>query len=496
MAQNCEPPSFLSETKTYSEYKDDLERWSRLSGLDKKLQAEMVVHRLDGHPSRIKEKIVTNIGSSLVGNADGVKELIKFLDSVYGVDDMADVWERYKAFSSHSRKPNQTISEFLPDWEMCYQKLKTSGCEYPDPILGLKLLEDANLSDMDVKLVLTGVDYAKAKTSKDLQTQITNSLKKFTGRSVISNKQDNLAVSVKGEPTWLSEVEEVLLARGWKQPHKGRRRSRSESPPKSRLSSNYKGKKNNLGLNGKPKKCYICKCEHVDNCNCPCNYHLADKCPQRKARTTGNEKPKPDFGLFMNSSVFYTAEEDNECVLIVGERLDNLVLLTVSTRNAVVDCACPTTVAGEAWVQGFIQLLDEDSKALVQYYSSERTFKFGGGEKRVSLGVVVLPCRLAGKNLMIKTEVVKADFPLLLGNSMLKKVGAVLYIKEQKAIILDSEVAMKEAGSGHFMLQIEPPLRGAEFFKLSNDFVGQSEESVSNCLVTMDRELTYQDIQK
>ena len=83
MAQNCEPPSFLSETKTYSEYKDDLERWSRLSGLDKKLQAEMVVHRLDGHPSRIKEKIVTNIGSSLVGNADGVKELIKFLDSVY-----------------------------------------------------------------------------------------------------------------------------------------------------------------------------------------------------------------------------------------------------------------------------------------------------------------------------------------------------------------------------------------------------------------------------
>ena len=81
--------------------------------------------------------------------------------------------------------------------------------------------------------------------------------------------------------------------------------------------------------------------------------------------------------------------------MIVGERLDNLVLLTVSTRNAVVDCACPTTVAGEAWVQGFIQLLDEESRTLVQYYASKRTFKFGGGEKRVSLGVVVLPCHLA-----------------------------------------------------------------------------------------------------
>ena len=120
-------------------------------------------------------------------------------------------------------------------------------------------MEDAKLSDMDVKLVLTGVDYSKAKTNKDLLQQITNSLKKFTGRSVISNKQDSLAVSVKGEPTWISEVEEVLLARGWKQPQKGRRRSRSESPPRSRPSSNYKGKKNNLGLNGKPKKCYLCQ---------------------------------------------------------------------------------------------------------------------------------------------------------------------------------------------------------------------------------------------
>ena len=383
MAQSIEPPSFISDTKTYTEYKEDLKRWSRITSLDNKLQAEMVVHRLDGHPSRIKEKIVTKIGSSLEGNADGIKELITFLDSIYGVDEMANVWERYKAFSSHARKPNQDINEFLPDWEMCYQKLKTSGCDYPDTILGLKLLEDSRLGDMDTKLVLTGVDYAKAKTDKNLQTQITNSLKKFTGRSVISNKNDNLAVSVKGEPTWLSEVEEVLLARGWKPPQKGRRRSRSESPPKSRPStttSTYKGKKNMLGTNGKPKKCYVCKCDHVENCNCPCVYHLADKCPQRKFRSLAvTEKSKPDIGLFMNSSVFYT-EEDNDRVLIVGERLDNLVLLTVSIHNAVVDCACPTTVAGEAWVWGFIQLLDEESRALVQYYASKRTFKFGGVE--------------------------------------------------------------------------------------------------------------------
>ena len=277
MAQNVQPPSFISETKTYEEYKEDLQMWSRITSIDKKLQAEIVVYYLDGHPSRIKEKIVTKIGASLVGKEEGIKLLIQFLDTIYGKDDMADVWDKYKSFSSHSRKPDQDVVDFLPNWEMSYQKLKVTGCEYSDAILGLKLLEDAQLSDMDTKLVLTGVNYADAKTKKDLQLQITNSLKKFTGRSVItSGKQDNLDVAgVKTEPTFLvsHKMEEVFLAKGWKPPPKGaRRRSRSESPP--RRKSNYKGKKNRFKEGTKiPMKCYICQCDHDYNCNCPCVYH-------------------------------------------------------------------------------------------------------------------------------------------------------------------------------------------------------------------------------
>ena len=39
------PPSFVSDTKSYAEYKADLEMWSRITSLDKKVQAEMVVYR-------------------------------------------------------------------------------------------------------------------------------------------------------------------------------------------------------------------------------------------------------------------------------------------------------------------------------------------------------------------------------------------------------------------------------------------------------------------
>ena len=115
MAQNVQPPSFISETKTYEEYKEDLQMWSRITSIDKKLQAEIVVYNLDGHPSRIKEKIVTKIGASLVGKEEGITLLIQFLDTIYGKDDMADVWDKYKSFSSHSRKPDQDVVDFLPN---------------------------------------------------------------------------------------------------------------------------------------------------------------------------------------------------------------------------------------------------------------------------------------------------------------------------------------------------------------------------------------------
>ena len=74
-----EPPSFICEEKTYSQYKADLEMWSRISGIDEKIQAEHVVYRLD---SKIKEKVITQIGEKIRNNANGIKELLNFLETI------------------------------------------------------------------------------------------------------------------------------------------------------------------------------------------------------------------------------------------------------------------------------------------------------------------------------------------------------------------------------------------------------------------------------
>ena len=224
MTSNIKPPSFVSATKSYAEYKEDLKRWARLTTLEKKYQADMVVYYLDGHPSGVKEKIVTQISDKSIDKEDGVDELIKFFDEIYGKDEMADAWDRFKDFTSCVRKEDQSIADFIAEWDNCYHRLRKVNCQYTDTVLGFKLLEDARLKEVETKLVLTGVNYDEVKTKKNLKEQVANSMRKFTGRAVLAS--DNRAVGVKEEPTWVADVEDVFLARGWNPPAKeGRRRS-------------------------------------------------------------------------------------------------------------------------------------------------------------------------------------------------------------------------------------------------------------------------------
>ena len=63
-------------------YEKHLKQWSRLTSLDKKLQAELVVYKLENHESKIKEKITTQIGDQLEGKEDGIeRDRIPYLRS-------------------------------------------------------------------------------------------------------------------------------------------------------------------------------------------------------------------------------------------------------------------------------------------------------------------------------------------------------------------------------------------------------------------------------
>ena len=117
------------------------------------------------------------------------------------------------------------------------------------------LLEATQLTDTDEKFVLTGVDYVKAKTNKDLFEQIKASLKKFQGRKVIGS-EDNMVF----DPALVANVAQALLAQGWAKP-KGRRRSTSDPGEFGNLTSDP-GEFDNSSV--KPQKVKTIHVEEMD----------------------------------------------------------------------------------------------------------------------------------------------------------------------------------------------------------------------------------------
>ena len=117
------------------------------------------------------------------------------------------------------------------------------------------------------------------------------SLKKFQGRSVL---QGDGREGVEVDNALLNKVKDVLVAQGWKKPPV-RRRSNSnpdESPSsKPQNSPFYKSRKNPLGQDGKPLRCFKCQSE----------YHMADKCPNKDNKSEfgkdNKEVPKKDSAL-------------------------------------------------------------------------------------------------------------------------------------------------------------------------------------------------------
>ena len=74
--------------------------WSRITSIEKKLQAEVTVYSLDGHSLGIKEKIQVRIGDKLEGIEQGIDKLIKLLVGIY----LKEKCQRHGSCITHSKK--------------------------------------------------------------------------------------------------------------------------------------------------------------------------------------------------------------------------------------------------------------------------------------------------------------------------------------------------------------------------------------------------------
>ena len=93
----------------------------------------------------------------------GLKEVLDFLKEHIGEDEVIDVCEKIKNFIHMKREPDQTVREYVSNFEHAYTvaQNKAKMEKLPGQYLMYALIYNVNISDHDRKLVLSGVDLTK-----------------------------------------------------------------------------------------------------------------------------------------------------------------------------------------------------------------------------------------------------------------------------------------------------------------------------------------------
>jgi hypothetical protein len=142
--------------------------------LDKKLQADMVIHRLLGHPSEIKKKIMTQMEEELiVGNENGVENLLNFLDDIYKEKDMVD------ENTDLELKKSQDMDDHPSVWHNTYQ----DGCEDSDAMETKSEVLITQTKNEDVDTCTTSIeDLVLNITTKNTEALIDSYRKRMDGQ--------------------------------------------------------------------------------------------------------------------------------------------------------------------------------------------------------------------------------------------------------------------------------------------------------------------------
>ena len=97
---------------------------------------------------------------------------------------------------------------------------------------------------------------------------------------------------------------------------------------------------------------------------------------------------------------------------------------------------------------------EEDVKKKVTSKISGKEFRFGGGEKLISPKLYKIPAVLGGRKVMIITEVVFSQLPLLLSLYSMKKAGIVLDTANDTAMIYGKNVQLDFTSCGHYCVNL------------------------------------------
>ena len=124
---------------------------------------------------------------------EGVKKLLGHMDKKLKKDDFGRLWSRFVIFDEVRKRENQSVADYISDFEIALNKLELEGVKLPKSVLAMLLIRRAGLSPDTVKLCKTGLSYDS--TTEDLYEQAIKSLNRF------AEDDESLSVGVSSSST-------------------------------------------------------------------------------------------------------------------------------------------------------------------------------------------------------------------------------------------------------------------------------------------------------
>ena len=410
MATNFKAPPSLEKSVSYDAWLKEISIWQTFTDIDAKKQGPAVFLTLEGKA----RETVLELDVKEINCDSGVENIIKCLDKLYLKDKTQTAFETYEKFEKYRRPTEMTISDFINEFERLLNKTKQYGSNMSSDILAYRLLKAANLPEYHEQLTRA--------TIPDLNYDIMKTqLKKIFGDnpSACSNLENPSMSSsnVKFESINQTSHEEVLQSSRY-QTKFGRK-----SFPKQKQKFNKKGR-NPIDRFGNYLKCNIC--ESIN--------HLAPKCPDRNY---SNDT--------YNITLYQSNLNSENCFKrFTGE----------SFGAAVLDSGASKTVCGKTWIKCYTDSLNEKEKGLIKSYDSENIFKFGDGRKVKSLQKVIIPAKIGTEKVMIETDVVNEEIPLLLSKDTMKKADTEIDFKNDSVKMLGQKQNLIITTAGHYAIPL------------------------------------------
>ena len=520
MPKSHKDPPVYDKNKGYIRWKTETKLWADMVQMNGTLKEETIgqVVALNAlsdaeNEGDIRGKVIEALGDSLKGK-EGLNKLLAWMDTHMGRDSTQNCVDKAAAFMKFQRKEGQDIKEYLAGFDAKYHAAKSAGLgDMGQIFLMYMVIDHAHLTEQQFQLVLAGIDLTKATTLYD---QAKTSIIKYMAGINIGNKTGEEGIKLKSEVGAFYAKFPYNQRKSY-QPRFPIRAVNAPAGPAPRPSmpgaSGFTPRfgprtpvqmPRNPIRNGKQELCDICGSWSHFRMICPFN-------PNTKAMVGTLDEEGYNGYLYDGDTVYFSEEpqviddvgdnsqlpedivtnytkldddaanhvavlmaslqakpstksnkKEEEIKVCYTTLLTNLVLSAEVDDigrvfgEVVLDTGCIKSVASTKWINTFLNALHPSTRDKVKIDHSNRTFKFGGGQKRKSVGTFYIPCSHQGDNLIFIVDGVEQDdLPCLMSKEAMKRAGVNIDIEHDKAKIFGKEVTLKENDAHHYVIRLE-----------------------------------------